>query len=207
MRRFFSIITLMLMALMSNIAINAQNNATTARVILDKTSKIIGRKGGISASFSLSHPKMGNVSGSIAVKGNKFNARTPQAIVWYNGKTQWTYMKKNNEVNVSTPTAAQQQLFNPYTFIHIYKKGYNLSVKTSGQEHNVHLVAQNRSKSIQEMYITINKRTNVPSRIKMKQKGLWYDIRISKFSATFQPDNAFTFNAKEFPTAEGIDLR
>ncbi len=30
----------------------------------------------------------------------------PQAIVWYNGKTQWTYMKKTNEVNVSNPTQA-----------------------------------------------------------------------------------------------------
>ena len=31
-------------------------------------------------------------------------------------------MKKNQEVNISTPTEAQQQSMNPYKFINIYKK-------------------------------------------------------------------------------------
>ena len=74
--------------------------AQTAQQVLDKTAAIVGNKNGASASFKLSSPKYGSTSGSIAIKGNKFNARTPQAIVWYNGKTQWSYMKKTNEVNL-----------------------------------------------------------------------------------------------------------
>ena len=70
--------------------------AQTAQQVLDKTAAIVGNKKGASASFKLSSPKYGSTSGSIAIKGNKFNARTPQAIVWYNGKTQWSYMKKTN---------------------------------------------------------------------------------------------------------------
>lgn len=124
----------------------------------DKTAAVIGNKGGASANFKMSSSKYGSASGSIAIKGNKFNARTPQAIVWFNGKTQWTYLKKTNEVNVSTPTQAQQMSMNPYTFINIYKTGYKSTLKTAGSNYVVHLVANNQKRSVAEMYITINKR-------------------------------------------------
>ena len=66
--------------------------AQTAQQVLDKTAAVIGNKKGATANFKLSSPKYGSASGTITIKGNKFNARTPQAIVWYNGKTQWTYI-------------------------------------------------------------------------------------------------------------------
>ena len=79
------------------ICANAQN-ATQARKVLDKTASIIGRKGGASANFKISSAKIGSTTGTIAIKGNKFHARTPQAIVWFDGKTQWSYMKSTEEV-------------------------------------------------------------------------------------------------------------
>lgn len=185
----------------------AQKSDATARKILDRTAKIVGRAGGASASFTMSHPSAGAVSGTISIKGNKFNARTPQMTVWYNGKTQWTYMKKNNEVNVSTPTQAQQQMMNPYTFVNIYKKGYKMSATTEGANDEVHLVAQNQKSSIPEMYITVNRKTGVPSKVKMKHKGKWTTITVSNFSPKNQSDAIFTFNSKDYPTAEVIDLR
>ena len=63
-------------------------NAAQARKILDKTASIVGRKGGAAANFSISG-KYGNTSGTIAIKGNKFRANTPDAIIWYDGKTEW----------------------------------------------------------------------------------------------------------------------
>ena len=96
--------------------------AQTAQQVLDKTAAVISNKGGASANFKMSRSKYGSASGSIAIKGNKFNARTPQAIVWFNGKTQWTYLKKTNEVNVSNPTQAQQMSMNPYTFINDHRR-------------------------------------------------------------------------------------
>ena len=127
-------------------------NATQARKILDKTAAIVGRKGGASANFSVSG-KYGNSSGTISIKGNKFNARTSQAIVWYDGKTQWTYMKNSQEVNVSTPTEAQQQSMNPYKFINIYKNGFKLGMKNVSGGWQIHLYATNQKRTIKEMYI------------------------------------------------------
>ena len=202
-----SILLVAAMAVVSSVQSMAQSNTAQARAILDKTSKVIGHKSGVSASFTLNNPTTGNVSGTIAVKGGKFNARTPQAIVWFNGKTQWTYMKKNNEVNISTPTQAQQQMMNPYTFINVYKTGYKMSSAKAGASYEVHLVAQNQKRSIQEMYVTVNSKTYVPSRVKKKHNGRWYTVTISNFSAKKQPDSLFTFNSKDYPSAEVIDLR
>lgn len=181
--------------------------AQTAQQVLDKTAKVIGNKSGASANFQMSSPKYGSASGSLAIKGNKFNARTGQATVWYNGKTQWTYMKKTNEVNVSTPTQAQQMSMNPYTFINIYKTGYNSSMKTVGGNYEVHLTAQNKTRSVQELIITINKSTYVPSVIKMRQGSTWSTITVSNFKAKSIPNSTFVFNSKEFPKAEIVDLR
>lgn len=179
----------------------------TAQQVLDKTAKVIGNKGGAKANFTFSNGKVGSVSGTIAIKGNKFNARTSEATVWYDGKTQWTYMKKTNEVNVSNPTQAQQMSMNPYTFIHIYKTGYNMTLKTVGSNYQVHLTAQNKKRSVQELYITVNKKTYVPSQVKMRQGSSWSTINVSNFSAKSIANSAFIFNSKDFPSAEVVDLR
>lgn len=202
-----SILLVAAMAVVASVQSMAQSNPAQARAILDKTSKVIGHKSGVSAAFTLNNPTTGNVSGTIAVKGGKFNARTPQAIVWFNGKTQWTYMKKNNEVNISIPTQAQQQMMNPYTFINVYKTGYKMSSTKAGGSYEVHLVAQNQKRSIQEMYVTVNSKTYVPSRVKMKHNGRWYTVTISNFSAKKLPDSLLAFNSKDYPSAEVIDLR
>ncbi|MDY3282950.1 MAG: LolA-like putative outer membrane lipoprotein chaperone [Prevotella sp.] len=185
---------------------SAQTNKQ-AMDVLNKTAQVIGHKGGASANFTFSNAKLGTTSGSIAIKGNKFNAHTPLATVWFNGKTQWTYMKKTQEVNVTTPTQAQQMTMNPYTFINLYKTGYNMTLTQNAQSYEVHLTAQNKKRTVQELYISINKKSYVPSRIKMRQNSTWSTITVSNFKAKNQPNSLFTFNQKDFPQAEVIDLR
>ncbi len=192
------------MLLVLTVSISAQN-AIQARKILDKTALIIGRKGGAVANFSISG-KYGNSSGTIAIKGNKFNAKTPQAIVWYDGKTQWTYMKKNQEVNVSTPTEAQQQSMNPYKFISIYKNGFKLGMKNVSEGWQIHLYATNQKRTIKEMYIVVGK-NYLPKTIRMRQSNGWTTIKVTNFKAKNLADTMFRFNAKDFPNAEVIDLR
>lgn len=197
-------LSLIILAIVLATGLYAQN-AAQARKILDKTAAIVGRKGGASANFSMSG-KAGNTSGTISIKGTKFNARTPQAIVWYDGKTLWTYMKNNQEVNVSTPTKASQISMNPYTFINVYKSGYKLSMKNVSGGWQIHLTATNNARTIREMYITIGK-NYYPKTIKMRQSNGWTTINVSNFKAKNLSDATFRFNAKDFPHAEVIDLR
>lgn len=197
--------TLFILSLLLSATLIFAQNATQARKILDKTASIIGNKNGASANFSISG-KYGNTSGTISIKGNKFNARTAQAIVWFDGKTQWTYVKANQEVNINTPTEAQQQSMNPYKFINIYKNGFNLSMKNVTGGWQIHMYATNQKRTIKEMYITIGK-NYLPQTVKMRQSNGWTTIKVSNFKAQKLNDNIFRFNAKDYPQAEVIDLR
>lgn len=199
---------IMLFALMSILTLGMYaGNTPTAKQVLDKTAALVGKKSGAQADFRIANAKIGNTSGTIAIKGNKFSARTPEATVWFNGKTQWTYMKNTDEVNVSTPTQAQQTQMNPLTFINLYKTGFNLSMKTVEGKYEVRMVAQNKKRTIQEMYIVIDPKTYAPTQVRMRQKDSWTTINITNFKAKSQSDAIFTFNKKDFPSAEIIDLR
>ncbi|SDZ79195.1 Outer membrane lipoprotein-sorting protein [Segatella bryantii] len=202
MKKIFLIIVTALLPL----GCNAQN-AALAKKVIEKTSQVIGRPGGAKANFTVFSKKIGTISGTIAIKGTKFNAKTNKAIVWYNGKTQWSYLKSTNEVNVTTPTQAQRMSMNPYTFINIWKSGFKLGVTTKGQNYILHLISNTSKNSISEMYITVNKSSYSPSAIKMRQNKDWTTISIANFQPKNQPDQIFSFNSKDFPSAEVIDLR
>lgn len=196
----------LLLATLQTIGSYAQN-PTLARKVLDKTAAVVGNKRGASAKFTVSGSKIGTASGSIAIKGSMYHVSTPKAIVWFNGKTQWSYLKSTNEVNVTTPSAAQRMKMNPYAFITLYKSGYNLGVTTKGGNQVVHMTAQNKTQAVQEIYLTVNSKTFVPSMVKMKENGTWTTISISGFTAKSLSNSTFTFKQKEFPSAEVIDLR
>ena len=180
--------------------------AQTAKSVLDKAAANITVKSGVQANFKMSG-SMGNTSGTIAVKGRKFHATTPQAIIWFDGKTQWTYMKNNDEVNVTTPTESQLQAINPYNFINLYKNGYAATLNKSGKDYIVHLTASSKDKKIKEMFITINKSTYHPTQVKLLQGTKWTVFDITDLKKQNIADSQFRFNAKDFPQAEVIDLR
>ena len=182
-------------------------NAAQARKMLDRTAAVVGRPGGASANFTASGAKLGSTSGTIAIKGNMFCARTPKAIVWYNGKTQWSYLKKTNEVSVTTPNEAQRMRMNPYAFIGMYKSGYKLSMTKKGTNCLIHMTATNKKRPVKEVYLTVNSRTAQPSRVRMREGSSWITISISNFRARNLPNSMFTFRAKDYPKAEVIDLR
>ena len=179
--------------------------AQTAKQVLDKTASIVAAKSGAKASFSIKGDQM-NASGTIAIKGRKFQAATPQASIWFDGKTQWTYLKKNDEVNIATPSVEEQQAINPYNFINMYKNGYKYTMEKKNGHFIVHLTASGK-KSISEMYITINQKSYVPSQVRYKTGKGWIIIDIRNFKAASLADGLFRFNAKDFPNAEVIDLR
>ena len=182
-------------------------SAQTAKQVLDKTAAALSNKGGVTANFTVTGKSMGSTSGRISVKGRMFQATTPQAIIWFNGKTQWTYMKSQEEVNVSNPTEAQLQAINPYNFINIYKKGYSYTMKTVSAGYEVHLKATDAKRQIQEMYITVNKSTYAPSQVKMRQGKKWTTINVSSLKKANLSNSVFTFPSKDYPNAEVIDLR
>lgn len=181
--------------------------AENARSILDKAAATVSNPSGVQARFQMISKQFGSTSGTISIKGRKFHATTPQAMVWFDGKTQWTYLKQNDEVNVSNPTEEELQTINPYNFIHIYQQGFKLSSKKVNNSYEVHLKATNKKRRIQQMYIIVDQNTYHPTHVKMMQNGKWSTLIISGLKITTLNDGLFQFNAKDYPKAEIIDLR
>lgn len=140
--------------------------AQTAHQVLDQTASKLKASGGIEAQFEATQfvgvTENGTVGGQICVQGNRFKLTSPSITTWFDGRTQWTLLTGSDEVNVSTPTDAEIQQMNPYTFINLYKKGYNLKLAGTTYHgkacHEVRLVAQNKQSNIQLLIAVIDKK-------------------------------------------------
>lgn len=195
--------TLLLLGAFSALSAAAQ----TAKSVLDKTANALSR-GCVSASFSASGA-MGSSNGTIVVQGKKFVLNSPKARIWFDGKTEWALAQGSDEVNVSNPSASEIASINPINFIHLYKQGYNATLSDKGSSYEVHLTATNNRNAIKEAFITINKNTNHPQRVRLRTNGSnWSNININSLQNVGSKNDAFfRFNAKDFPKVEVIDLR
>lgn len=128
--------------LMLTLSLSAQQD-TKAKDILDKTVEKYNQSKGISVIFG------GSQSGKLLLKGEKFQLTTQDVTTWFDGQTQWSYLKQNEEVNISTPTPEELRAINPYAWLSLYKQGFNYrysGVKTreGKQGHEIVLTPQTK---------------------------------------------------------------
>lgn len=203
MKNTISILTLLLIGLTGMFPVSAQ----TPMKVLDKCAATVSSKDGASASFTMNSAQYGSASGTISIKNRMFCTKTETLSMWFDGKTLWTYMAKNDEVNVSTPTENQLQTLNPYNFINLYKEGFDLTMTSTQSSYTVHLTARDQQRKIQEAFITVDKTTYAPKEIKMLQGNKWTNFTVSNLKTQKLSDAIFRFNPAAYPSAEIIDLR
>ena len=81
-----------------------------------------------------------------------------------------------------------------------------MTMSKSDKAYTVHLTAQGGNK-IQELFITVDKKSYHPTQVKMLQGKKWTVFDITNLKAQKVADATFAFNSKDFPSAEVIDLR
>lgn len=190
-----------------------------AKVILDKTAEVFRKAGGVKADFTVKAVTNGLVegaeNGTIQLKGEKFVLKTSDIITWFDGKTQWSYMVRNDEVNVSTPTQEELQQINPYTFLYMYQKGFSYklgTVKTFQGKAvwEVVLTANDKKQELESITLYVTKNAYEPVCIQLQQRGqkTRNEITVTAYQTGLDyADDVFTFDRKAYPTAEVIDLR
>ena len=182
-------------------------SAQTAKKVLDKCASTVSQSGGVTARFTMNSAQYGNASGTVAIKGKMFHIQSTTTTMWFDGKTLWTYMPSNDEVNISTPTAQQLQTLNPYHFISMYKQGYKYTMSTTATAYTVHLTSTDAQHKIGEAFITVDKSSYAPTEIRLLQGAQWTTFTISGLKAERLADSTFRFNSSAYPDAEIIDLR
>jgi Outer membrane lipoprotein-sorting protein len=193
--------------------------AQNARAILDKASETYSKSGSITATFTLDakDTKTRNTysyDGTAHMKGNKFKIEIPDAITWFDGITQWVYVKDTEEVNISNPTGEELQAISPSILFNIYKKGFNLTYngekKLNGKPvYEVTLTPQKKVSEFTKIVVQIDKASSAFSKIIATDKtGMENILTIRKYQTnTGLADTAFRFNKGDYPKAEIIDLR
>jgi len=129
------------------------------------------------------------------------------------GKTQWTYLKKDNEVQINNTDKSGQGL-NPAQIFTIYEHGYkyiyNGDVKIGGKTmQEIELTPIDKSKTFFKVLVDIDKATQTIRQTKIFEKnGNRYTYSIVTMTTnTPLPDAMFVFDAKQYPKVEVVDLR
>ena len=111
-----SIIICLLSAL--SLQVSAQKDVK-AKEVLDAVAANYEKSTGTEIIFG------GTMDGSIILKGEKFVLDCGGIKSWFDGKTLWSYVEENAEVNVSSPTNDELQAINPYMMLGMYRNGFN----------------------------------------------------------------------------------
>lgn len=183
-------------------------NAQNVMQVLDKASAAFKSCPSVNVEFEIS---VGGDTdnGTILLQGNKFCTKLSNTTTWFDGKTMWSFVKDNEEVNVTIPTAVQVAKINPYAFLNIYKNGYNMEFGANTKTYyEVVLTATTSKSSIKKALIHISRFDNHPMYIMMGGSKADVEINVKSFTkGKKQSDTAFRFNKAKYPNVDVIDLR
>ena len=207
MRKFVGTIGCMLLCLA--LPVLAQQEG--ARDILRRAADTFLREGGVYVSFSLRSSE-GLSSGTLRLKGEKFVLEAGGMTTWFDGHTQWTYLPSSDEVNISEPTDEELQTLNPYAWLYLYDREYDLQslpAETSGQ-YKIEMSARSAGEQVERLVLWLDKSGLHPVKFSLTLAGNMEPTLITvRDYRTRQPytDAMFVFDPGEYPTAEVIDLR
>lgn len=201
-----------------------------AKVILDGVSKKYRSFLAIKSDFSyvLDNPqeniKNYKQSGTIIAspKTNKFRLtlytgsgkqKTLAQEIISDGKTQWTYSKKDNEVQINDADNNSQSL-NPAQVFTIYEKGYKYlftgEVKQQGGLYQqIDLTPIDSKKPFFKVRLLVNKaKSTIYSATIYDKNGSRYTYILNSTATDYKGSDAiFGFNKKNYPGVEVVDLR
>lgn len=151
----------------------------------------------------------GPVQGSVQIAGARFNLSTPQLHVWYDGKTQWTYMNSTNEVSITEPTPEELAASNPFSVLSDYARFYNArKLQELNGLQRIELTPKSGGSGIERVVLCVDKK-NWPAVISIifdDGQTVVVDIDSIKGRPAL-PTKSFRYDPKLHPAAETIDLR
>jgi len=153
-------------------------------------------------------------TGTITIKGDKYKLLMNGQEVISDGKSIWTFLKEENEVQINDAKAKKDDAFSPASIFTMYEKGFRSKYtgeKKSGNKtlQQVELVPEDAKKSYFKIQLTINKTVKFIESAKILNKSGTHLIYIvENFKPDVPaPDNLFSFETSGHPGVEVVDLR
>lgn len=151
--------------------------------------------------------------GSIAVKGDMYSIKMGGQEIINNGKTVWTYLPDDNEVNIDNHNAEAGDI-TPSTIYTIYQKGYKYimlaPVTVGGTKYDVvDLISNNKEAQFYKIRLEIAKTDKTLRKFTMfDNEGSEFSYTISNFNSSVSlKDSDFEFDLNKHKDVDVIDLR
>jgi outer membrane lipoprotein-sorting protein len=153
----------------------------------------------------------GTQSGTIIMDGEKFHLDCNEIKTWFDGKTQWSYVEENEEVNITEPTQDELMAINPYLLFQSYDKGYGYQYKGFNTQkgikgYEIKLIPEESGRPNITLVISDQ---YIPMYMILEQdKNHSFEFSVSSYQINQKYDKeTFRFNPQKYPHAEIIDLR
>lgn len=192
--------------------------AQSSKTVLDKVSAKLQSSNKLQAtvSFTMENKagkKMTEETGTFYMQGDAYKIKMKNQEIITNGKTIWTYLIPNKEVQISNYVEAEQSISPKQLFSGSYDKEFSHSYVRSStyKGNNVHVIklTPKKRQSFSTLDLYINKANNqiVGGVMHLKNGGkVNYTITNLNFNPNFAA-GIFEFNLKANPSVEVIDLR
>jgi outer membrane lipoprotein carrier protein len=151
--------------------------------------------------------------GDITIKGDKYRLKMGGQEIINNGKTVWTYLPEENEVNIDNYDPKSGDI-TPTSIWNAYKKGYKYMFLEEKNEGGVvyeivDLVPEDKNMQFFKIRLQIAKKERTLKNWTIFDKnGTKYIYSIKEFNPNIAvEDNFFTFDKSKYKGVEVIDLR
>jgi outer membrane lipoprotein-sorting protein len=206
---------LSILLLINSISVSFSQNNTDAEQLTDNFINSF-QKQTIQSDFTIKVSEKNSVnsqliSGKIVLRANQFFLESNELKVWFDGKTQWAYMKESNEVNISEPEADELAQINPIAIISAFKAASQIQFSKikNPQNHVIELTAKNKKADFNKVIIQINKTTEDLQSIMIEYKnGIQNIIQFTNYQkgVNVKPE-VFKFDKSKVRDAVVNDLR
>ena len=191
-----------------------------ARIILERVAEKTKSYKSIQADFELViEDRKENIQtfsgGQILLKGNKYKVESMGSIVYFDGKTIWTYTEEFDEVIINEPDSLDDNFIsNPAKIFYWYNRDFKYryvgeTLVNDRKMHEIDLYPRNLDQPYSRFKIFIDVDKDILSTIKVSGKdGIDYLISIKNYITNNELDGSiFTFDESKHKKTEIIDLR
>jgi hypothetical protein len=190
-----------------------------AKAILDATKAYYQSMNAFKANFvyNLSSPTTGTnetVEGEITIKKEKFYLKLPAQHIITDAKTQWTYLKSSNEVNITDYSPDADEI-TPNKIYSLYETKYDyVYVEEKTEQGKTYHIIELKPKDFKTSKVTkvrlkIVKTTNaIKSWEVFERNQNRYLYNVTRFAKVRVEDNYFKYNRSNYPSKpQEVDLR
>lgn len=182
--------------------------ADKAQTIVDRAVKQYEAAASISADMTIS-AAASSFKARITMSRNRFIFDSDEMKIWFDGKTQWTYIPQQKEIDISEPTSDELARINPFTIISTLRHKFSYSLISAGARGNVVKFTSSDSDNSTSLIVTFNATSGWPAAIVMKSAdGTDVKIQISGITTGKSlSESKFRMNTKAYKGVEIVDLR